>query len=115
MPSLRRIFFIVLAVLGLALTLTYYRFEFDRIAKLRESIVKGEAELNRRKENVRIYREKVDFYKTKEGIQHLAREQYNLVQKGEQVFLLVSPDQRDFDQNQNQTEQKLDSEFFNGE
>ena len=92
MRLLRRIFFITLAVLGLALTVSYYRFELDRIASIREAIAKSEAELARKQEIVRIYREKAAFYKTPEGIEHLAREQYNLIGDKERVFLLVSPD-----------------------
>ena len=92
MALLRRIFFITLAILGLALTLSYYRFELDRIASIQEAIEKSEAELARKQEIVRIYREKAAFYKTPEGIEHLAREQYNLIGDNERVFLLVSPD-----------------------
>ncbi|MBQ7197026.1 MAG: hypothetical protein IJS40_06415 [Synergistaceae bacterium] len=92
MISVRKILIITLAVLGLALTVSYYRFELDRIAEIRAAIVKSEAELERKREIVRIYREKAAFYKTQEGIEHLAREQYNLVGDKERVFLLVSPD-----------------------
>ncbi len=93
MPSIRRIIFITLAVLGLALTVSYYRFELDRIAEIREAIAKSEAELERRRENVRVFREKAEFYRTQEGMEHIAREQYNLVGNNERVVLLVSPDE----------------------
>ena len=93
MPSIRRIVFITLAVLGLALTVSYYRFELDRIAEIREAIAKSEAELEKRRESVRVFREKAEFYRTQEGMEHLAREQYNLVGNNERVILLVSPDE----------------------
>ena len=93
MPSIRRIIFITLAVLGLALTVSYYRFELDRIAEIREAIAKSEAELEKRRESVRVFREKAEFYRTQEGMEHLAREQYNLVGNNERVILLVSPDE----------------------
>ena len=92
MSLLRKIFFITLLVLGLALTFSYYRFEIDRITSIEEAIAKSEAELARKQEIVRIYREKAAFYKTPEGIEHLAREQYNLIGDNERVYLLVSPD-----------------------
>ena len=92
MPSLKRIILIALFVLVLAITVSYYRFELERIAQIREAIVKREAVLNEKRESVRNYKEKVAFYKTQEGIEHLAREQYNLVEKGETVILLRSPD-----------------------
>ncbi|MBR1602938.1 MAG: hypothetical protein IJ667_05815 [Synergistaceae bacterium] len=46
-----------------------------------------------KRELVKSYQEKVEFYKTQEGIEHLAREQYNLVAPCERVILLVSPDE----------------------
>lgn len=92
MPSIRRIILIVLAVVGLAITLSYYRFELERIAQIREAIVKSEAILKEKRDRVRDYKEKVAFYKTQEGAAHLAREQYNLIEKGERVIILKSPD-----------------------
>lgn len=88
MPSLRRIIFIVLAVVITAITISYYRFELDRIAQIREAIEKSEAVLKEKRETVRSYKEKVAFYKTNEGAAHLAREQYNLIEKGERVVIL---------------------------
>ena len=92
MPSIKRVFLIVIIVVLLAITVSYYRFELDRIAQIRASISKSEEILRQKRENVRDYQEKVKFYKTQEGIEHLAREQYNLVTNGERVILLRSPD-----------------------
>ena len=92
MPPLRRILFASVILLVLSITVTYYIFEISRIAQLEEAIEKQEAVLNDRRESVRSYQDQVAFYKTPEGIQHLAREQYNLVMPGERVILLKSPD-----------------------
>ena len=92
MPSFKRLILITLFVLGLAITVSYYRFELERIAQIREAIGKSEAILKEKRESVRNYKEKVAFYKTQEGAEHLAREQYNLVEKGERVIFLRSPD-----------------------
>ena len=92
MPPLRRIFFASVLLLVLSITVTYYIFEISRIAQLEGAIEKQEAILNERRESVRNYQDQVAFYKTPEGIQHLAREQYNLVMPGERVILLKSPD-----------------------
>ena len=62
-----------------------------RIEQIRSAIDEREDLLQKKKENVRNYEEKVSFYKTREGIEHLAREQYNLVTSGERVILLASP------------------------
>ncbi len=93
MPSLKQLLFFALALIGLAIALSYYRFELDRIAEIREQIAKSEAVLKQKYEAVRDYKEKVEFYKTQEGIEHLAREQYNLIGNGERVILLRSPDE----------------------
>ena len=93
MPSLKQLLFLALALVGLAIAWSYYRFELDRIAEIREQISRSEAVLKEKRELVRDYKEKVEFYKTQEGVEHLAREQYNLVGKGERVILLKSPDQ----------------------
>lgn len=92
MFSLKRIIFIALCVVVLAIAVSYYRFELDRIAQIQEAISKSEALLKQKRDSVRDYKEQVSFYKTQEGIEHLAREQYNLVAPGERVILLKSPD-----------------------
>lgn len=92
MFSLKRIIIITLAVTLFSIALGYYRLEFDKISRIREAITKSEKELEEKRKAVRDYREKVAFYKTDEGAEHLAREQYNLVQEGERVILLQSGD-----------------------
>ena len=92
MFSLKRIIIIALALTLFAITLGYYRLELDKISRIREAITKSEIELEEKRQAVREYREKVAFYKTDEGAEHLAREQYNLVQEGERVILLKSSD-----------------------
>ncbi|MBQ4469072.1 MAG: septum formation initiator family protein [Synergistaceae bacterium] len=82
----------MIIVVLLAITVSYYRFELERIAQIRVSISKSEEILKQKRETVQDYQEKVKFYKTREGIEHLAREQYNLVTAGERVILLRSPD-----------------------
>ncbi len=93
MLSLRRIIIIALGLVIFAIAVSYYRFELDRIAQIREAIVKSEALLKQKQDNVRDYKEQVAFYKTQEGVEHLAREQYNLVGAGERIILLKSPDE----------------------
>ena len=100
MPSLRRIILIALSVVLIAIAVSYYRFELDRIAQIREAIGKSEAVLKQKRESVRDYKEQVAFYKTQEGIEHLAREQYNLIAPGERVILLRSPDAEVRDENE---------------
>lgn len=80
-------------VTAFAIAIGCYRFELDRIARIREAIGKSEAELALKRSKVQEYREKVAFYKTDEGAEHLAREQYNLIRDGERVILLKSEDQ----------------------
>ena len=92
MPPLRRILIASILLLALSITVTYYIFEFSRIVQLDGAIEKQETVLEELRENVRSYQDQVAFYKTREGIEHLAREQYNLVLPGERMILLKSPD-----------------------
>ncbi|MBR1671507.1 MAG: septum formation initiator family protein [Fretibacterium sp.] len=92
MPPLRRILLASVLLLVLSITVTYYIFEISRIVQLNGAIERQEAVLRERRENVRNYQDQVAFYKTREGIEHLAREQYNLVLPGERMILLRSPD-----------------------
>lgn len=97
MPPLRRIALIAFLGLLALIMVTHYAFEVSRIEQIRSAIDEREDILQRKKENVRNYEEKVSFYKTREGIEHLAREQYNLVASGERVILLASPGARSGD------------------
>ncbi|CAM1381282.1 hypothetical protein FF3_02029 [Fretibacterium fastidiosum] len=97
MPPLRRIALIAFLGLLALIMVTHYAFEVSRIEQIRSAIDEREDLLQRKKENVRNYEEKVSFYKTREGIEHLAREQYNLVASGERVILLASPGARSGD------------------
>ena len=49
MFSLKRIILITLAVTLLAITLGYYRLEFDKISRIREAITKSEKELEEKR------------------------------------------------------------------
>lgn len=93
MPPLRRILVWTVLILFLAIIFTYYAFEINNIFRLTEAKAEREAMLEEKRQLVESYKDKVEFYKTKEGIEHLAREQYNLVTPGERVILLVSPDE----------------------
>ena len=96
-PPRRRIALIAFLGLLALIMVTHYAFEVSRIEQIRSAIDEREDLLQRKKENVRNYEEKVSFYKTREGIEHLAREQYNLVASGERVILLASPGARSGD------------------
>lgn len=89
MPRLRWIIFAAFGLLVVFIAGTVYFYELQKIASLREAIAERTAQLEERERNVQAYREKINFYKTKEGIAHLAREQYNLALPGERVFIVV--------------------------
>ncbi|MBQ3646603.1 MAG: septum formation initiator family protein [Synergistaceae bacterium] len=92
MLSLKRVILITILLVIFAIAAGCYKFEYDRILSIQDAIRKREAELASKRNSVQEYREKVSFYKTDEGAEHLAREQYNLVREGESVFLLRSED-----------------------
>ena len=88
MPRLRWMFVAAFATLLFFIAVTVYYFEFQRLTRLKFTVAERTAELAEKEHNVKIYREKVAFYRTDEGIAHLAREQYNLAFPGEQVFII---------------------------
>jgi cell division protein FtsB len=94
MPSLRWIFVAAVPLLLVSIMGTTYFFEFRRISHLYEAVEKGSARLAETERSVEEYREKVAFYKTDEGIIHMARKEYNLAFPNDRVFFLVktSPD-----------------------
>ena len=92
MPPLRRIVIASIVLLLLLIVGTHYFFEVRRIAQLNAAVEEKEDLLRKKQDSVRDYREKVTFYSSREGIEHMAREQYNLVFSGERVILLKSGD-----------------------
>jgi cell division protein FtsB len=76
------------AILIFFITATVYYFEFRRLMRLRSAVAESSARLAERERSVANYREKVAFYRTDEGMAHLAREQYNLVFPGERIFIV---------------------------
>mgnify|MGYP000845017693 CR=1 FL=1 len=92
MPPLRKILVAAFILLLLLIIGTHYVFELQRIARLNAAVEEREALLRRKQDSVRDYQEKVSFYGSQEGIEHMAREQYNLVFPGERVILIKSGD-----------------------
>ena len=68
---------------------TVYYFEFQRLMHLNSIVAESSVKLTEKERSVRNYREKVAFYKTEEGMAHLAREQYNLAFPGERVYIVT--------------------------
>ncbi|NLL37313.1 MAG: septum formation initiator [Fretibacterium sp.] len=92
MPSLRRLILTAAGLLLVFIVGTLYFFEFRAIGQLHLAIEEREELLKQKQETVRNYKGKVAFYKTREGVEHLAREQYNLAFPGERVVVIVSED-----------------------
>ena len=90
MPRLRWIFVAAMVTLLLFIAGTVYFFEIQKIARLRLAVAERSAMLAEKEQTVKELREKVAFYKTDEGIAHLAREQYNLAFPGERVYVISS-------------------------
>jgi hypothetical protein len=88
-PRLRWMFFAAILVPVLSILGTYYFIEISKIVRLRAAVAENSVELAEKESSVRRYREMVEFYKTEEGIAHLARERDNLVFPGERVFLVA--------------------------
>ncbi len=88
----KRILYVTLILAVAAIVLSYYSFELDRIDSINEAITRSENLLIEKRNTVRSYKEQVEFYKTQEGIEHLAREQYNLKASSDRIIILYSQD-----------------------
>ena len=88
MPRLRWMFVAALATLLFFIAATVYYFEFQKLTRLQFALTENSAKLAEKERSVINYREKVAFYKTDEGIAHLAREQYNLAFPNERVYII---------------------------
>ena len=94
---IKRIVIIAIILSGAAAVFSYYRFEMDRIDSINAAISRSEELLREKRNTVRNYKEQVEFYSTPEGIEHLAREQYNLKTSADRVILLQSQDLKNDD------------------
>ncbi|WP_024821839.1 MULTISPECIES: FtsB family cell division protein [Aminobacterium] len=89
MPRLRWVFLAVMLGLIVAIMGTAYVFEFREIHRLSEMVDSRMVRLTSLSRKLQEYQEKIDFYKTPEGLAHLARDQYNLVFPGERIYRIV--------------------------
>ena len=67
---------------------TVFFFEIQKMVNLRLEVAERAARLEEKKRGAEKYREKVNFYKTDEGLLHLARDRYNLGFAGERVYVI---------------------------
>ena len=88
MPRLRWMFVAAVGALLFFIAVTVYYFEFRKLTRLQIAFTESSAKLAEKERSVQNYREKVAFYKTDEGLAHLAREQYNLAFPGERVYIV---------------------------
>jgi cell division protein FtsB len=87
-----------IAAIGLLLLCiagTYYFIEIKKIFRLHAAVAENSVGLAEKERSVQQYREMVEFYKTEEGIAHLARERDNLVYPGERVFIVAGASSND--------------------
>ena len=82
-------FFAALVTLLVFIIATIYYFEFRLLRRLDVAVAESSDRLAERGRSVRNYRERVAFYRTDEGIAHLAREHYNLAFPGERVYIIA--------------------------
>jgi cell division protein FtsB len=90
MPRLRWMFIAALFTLFLFIAGTACFFEFQKLSRLKNAVAERSAVLAEKERTVGDYKEKLKFYSTKEGLAHLAREQYNLAFPGERVYMIVN-------------------------
>jgi cell division protein FtsB len=88
-PRLRWTAIAAVVVTLLCIFGTCYFIEIGKIVRLRSAVAENSVRLAEKERSTRRYREMVEFYRTEEGIAHLARERDNLVFPGERVFIIA--------------------------
>lgn len=92
MFSLKRLLIVSAIILTVLIAGTTYYFDMRRMDAISREVEIREAELREKRRVVSGFRERVEFYRTREGMEHLAREQYDLVLPGERMIHLRSAD-----------------------
>ncbi|GHS97625.1 hypothetical protein AGMMS50276_17980 [Synergistales bacterium] len=90
LPRLRWLILAAPLVVWAFIAGTVFYSELGKFFRLSSAVEERTARLAEKERVVRVYKEQADFYKTQEGVAHLAREHYNLALPGERVYLLVT-------------------------
>jgi cell division protein FtsB len=85
-PRLRWVFFAAGVTFLIAVLLTSFFKELERIDKLSNTLDKRMEELVTEERKSQELKQNIEYYSTPEGIARLAREQFNLVQSGEKLY-----------------------------
>lgn len=85
-PRLRWVFFAAGVTFLIAVLLTSFFKELERIDKLSDTLDKRMEELVTEERKSQELKQNIEYYSTPEGIARLAREQFNLVQSGEKLY-----------------------------
>ncbi len=88
MPRLRWVFAACVLVVVLVITGTAYFHEIRKAAGLREQVEERMDKLVSMTRALQKIREQIDYYSTSEGVERLARDQFNLVGDGEEIYHL---------------------------
>lgn len=96
MPRLRWIIFTACFFLIALVAGTIWFFEVRKIHNLRSAIAERTQRLQEKQALVSRFSDLIEFYETDEGMAYLGREHFNLVFKGERIFILedISQDVR---------------------
>ena len=84
--KLRWVVFWAVIGVGIAMLVTSVLNEFDRQKRMAELIREKEAALVQAQDRLSRLRERVQFFKTKEGQAWLAREKLNMAFSGEEIY-----------------------------
>ena len=85
-PRLRWIVFAAAITFLIAVLLTSFFKEIQRVDDLSRSLDRRMDELVSEERKTQDFKQKIEYYSTPEGIARLAREQFNLVSSGEVLY-----------------------------
>ncbi|MCF7936843.1 MAG: septum formation initiator family protein [Synergistales bacterium] len=92
MPRLRWILIATVGAVAAAMFATACSYEAERIARLGRIVEQKRDEIVRLDREVQRLQRKIRYYRTREGVARLAREQFNMVFPDERIFRILSED-----------------------
>ncbi|GHV56650.1 hypothetical protein FACS1894216_20730 [Synergistales bacterium] len=86
MPRFRLILICAAASFLICVSIVTFMKELGRLDRISETLETRMEELVETSRKNQELRDKITYYKTPEGIAYLAREQFNLVKRGEKIY-----------------------------
>lgn len=89
MPRLKWVIFSCIIIFILSVTVTSYIKEIRKIYHLSSILDSKMDHLVKKSRKIQDYRTKIEYYSSPEGVERMAREDFNMMYPGEKVYRIV--------------------------